>query len=129
MIIKTRRLLKLYVHVKQFVVQLVPQIGLNATAERLGLSRKFVSYTYEKHRNPDHFHPGPIGGAQHTLMDETSRNVAEMLLWYEVKANPARRDTEFAIALQNAGIDLRVLPRAVAVERRVAQVPLLTGDG
>jgi len=100
---KTCRLLKLYVRVKQNVAELVPQIGVNATAARLGLSRKFVQYTHEKFQRPDEFHPGPIGGAHHTLMDEESRNVAELLLWYEVKANPARRDAQFAVALQNFG--------------------------
>lgn len=115
---KIRRLLQRYVRVKQTVAELVPQIGINATAARLGLTRKFVRYTHEKHQNPEEFHPGPIGGAHHMLLDEPSRNMAELLLWYEVKANPARRDTQFAVSLQNLGTGMRLLPLLNAVWSR-----------
>jgi len=97
------RTLKRYLLLKTFITELSPVLGPTATAARLGVTRKFVTYTYEKSWNPD-FHPGTIGGPRRNLLDADTRAAVELLLWFEVRANPVRRCSEFAASLNAAGI-------------------------
>lgn len=94
-----------FVHYARAVAQVAHLSGTTTQAaiqRGLGQTRGFVRYWDQKAEDPT-FHDGDLGGARHTVFTEAGQQLAEAMLFNELRRDSARTCGFYAAILLERG--------------------------